>query len=324
MLIHAIVLAAAVSAAPQPSIQEDTLRVIAWNVLHGSNDVDEGPEKTLAIIRAADPDIVLMQESYDIDGDRPKLGKWLSEQLEWNYYQGDSPHLCVLTPLDMKATFFHHQWHGLGALLTDEAGRSCLAWSIWIDYRSYISWELRDNPEISDEDLLAAEHERSSRLQEATALIEHLKEEGHLEADVPVLVGGDWNTPSHLEWTVDTERVFQRRRALPLPVSIAMRDAGFTDTFRHIYPDPVQQPGITWSPMFRSSGDKAQGFERIDRLYLKNPAKPAGGWTLEAVAATVLPTPWEDENIEVRHRQFPSDHGAVVVDLAWTNRPSAD
>ena len=87
-----------------------------------------------------------MQESYDIDGERPKLGKWLSEQLDWNYHQGESPHLCVLTPLEMKTTFFHHQWHGLGAMLTDERGRSLLAWSIWLDYRAYITYELRDNP----------------------------------------------------------------------------------------------------------------------------------------------------------------------------------
>ena len=291
--------------------------MLVWNVLHGSNDVDNGPEKALGIIRDSGADLVLLQESYDIDGDRPKLGKWLSEQLDWNYHQSESPHLCVLTPLKMEATFFHHQWHGLGALLTDEQGRSCLAWSIWLDYRSYITWDLRDNPDITDEQLLAAEDERSARLPQATALLEHLKSEGHLESDVPVLVGGDWNTPSHLDWTVDTSRVYKRRRVLPLPVSLAMYDAGFTDTFRDVLPDAVQQPGITWSPMFRTSGEKAQGFERIDRIYLKNPDTPRGDWTLHPVAATVLPIPWEDDSIEIRQRQFPSDHGAVVVDMEW-------
>ena len=317
MLMYTLILSLASCGATPAVSSEDSLRVMAWNVLHGSNDVDRGPEKTLAVIREAAPDVILMQESYDIDGDRPKLGKWLSEQLDWNYYQAESPHLCVLTPLELEAEFFHHQWHGLGALLTDEQGRSCLAWSIWLDYRSFITYELRDNPDMSDEELLAAEHVRSARLPQATALIEHLKGKGHLSADIPVIVGGDWNTPSHLDWTTDTARVFKRRRALPLPVSIAMRDAGFADTFRAVHPDPVQQPGITWSPMFRMSGDTEQGFDRIDRIYLKNPAKPVGDWTLHPVAATVLPIPWEDDSIEILQRQFPSDHGAVVVDLEW-------
>ena len=317
MTVRLCILLAVLCGLTVPSSGADTLRVMAWNVLRGSNKVEHGPEKTLAIIQDAAPDIVLMQESYDIDGDRPKLGKWLSEQLGWNYHQSESPHLCVLTPLEMKATFFHHDWHGLGALLTDAQGRSCLAWSIWLDYRSYITWDLRDNPDITDEDLLAAEDERSARLPQATALLEHLKSEGHLASDIPVLVGGDWNTPSHLDWTVDTSRVYKRRRALPLPVSLAMHDAGFTDAFRDVHPDPVQQPGITWSPMYRMSGEKAQGFERIDRIYLKNPDTPRGDWTLHPVAATVLPIPWEDESIEIRQRQFPSDHGAVVVDMEW-------
>jgi endonuclease/exonuclease/phosphatase family metal-dependent hydrolase len=305
------------SAQPQP----DTLRVMVWNVLHGANDVEQGAEKTLAIIRAAQPDIVMMQESYDIDGDRPRLGEWLAGELGWHQHQAESKHLCVLTPLTIDATFFHHEWHGVGAKLTDAKGRSLLAWSTWIDWRSFITYELRDTPTISDEALLAAEHTRSQRVQQADAIITHLQEEGQLAAEVPLLVGGDWNCPSHLDWTVDTARVFKNRRALPLPVSRAMAQAGFADTFRSVYPSPVQHPGITWSPMFRGQGAdgtaKAQGFGRIDRLYLKNPANPVGGWTLRPVAGHVLPQVWEDEAIPAPQRAFPSDHGAVVMDLEW-------
>ena len=299
----------------------NSLRVLVWNVLHGANDVDEGPEKALAVIRHAKPDIVLLQESYDIDGDRPRLGEWLAGELGWNQHQAQSTHLCVLTPLELEATFFHHEWHGVGALLKDSQQRELLAWSIWIDYRAFVGYELRDNPDMSDELLLAAETERSNRLKQATAIIAHLRDAGQLDAKVPLLVGGDWNCPSHLDWTVDTARVYTHRRALPLPVSMAMHDAGFMDTFRVLHPDPVQYPGITWSPMFRGPrpGEigTPQSYERIDRLYLKNPAQNGSGWSLRPVSTHVLPMPWEDDSIPVRQRAFPSDHGAVVVDLEW-------
>ena len=85
-----------------------------------------------------------MQESYDINGDRPKLGAWLAEQLGWNQWQGDSPHLCILTPYDIAETFAHEPWHGVGARLIDESGRPFIVWSIWLDYRAYITYELRD------------------------------------------------------------------------------------------------------------------------------------------------------------------------------------
>ncbi|MBC23127.1 MAG: hypothetical protein CMJ32_04330 [Phycisphaerae bacterium] len=302
----------------QQTQSDEVLRVMAWNVLHGANDVQQGAEKTLAIIQEHQPDIIMMQESYDIDGPRPELGKWLSQQLGWSYWQSESPHLCILSPMKIDQEFFHHKWHGLGAKLTDAKGRSCLAWSIWLDYRSYITGNLRDTPGISDEELLAAEDVRSNRLQQVKALLQAIKDQGQLEADIPLLVGGDFNTPSHLDWTIDTSRVYKNRRALPLPVSIQMHEAGFSDAYRTVHPNPVQRPGITWSPMYRTSGGKDQGFERIDRVYLKNPGGDANRWRLDPIRAFVLPQEWEDETIPILKRDFPSDHGAVVVDFRWT------
>ena len=298
------------------------LRVLVWNILRGANKVDQGPEKALAVIRSVEPDIALLQESYDIDGDRPRLGEWLAGELGWNQYQGESAHLCIMTPLELETTFFHHAWHGVGARIKDEHDREFLAWSIWIDYRSFVGYELRDNPEMDDETLLAAESVRSDRLKQATALIEHLKEAGQLKTDLPLLVGGDWNCPSHLDWTLDTARVFRNRREMSLPVSLAMREAGFADTFRVLHPNPVQHPGITWSPMFRgpAPGDEgtAQSFERIDRLYLKNPDDETGRWSLRPTSARVLPLVWEDDAVPSAQRIFPSDHGALVIDLEWS------
>ena len=304
------------------------LRVLVWNVLRGGNKVEQGPEKALAVIRSVEPDIVLLQESYDIDGDRPRLGEWLAGELGWNQHQGESAHLCIMTPLDLESTFFHHAWHGIGARIKDRHDRLFLAWSIWIDYRSFIGYELRDNPRMDDETLLASETERSGRLNQANALIAQLEETGQLESDLPLLVGGDWNCPSHLDWTTDTARVYRNRRDMQLPVSLAMRDAGFMDTFRLIHPNPVQHPGITWSPMFRGprpgqSGIE-QSFERIDRLYLKDPAETGREWHLRPVRAQVLPSVWEDDSIPHAMRVFPSDHAALVVDLEWIHAGRED
>ncbi len=299
----------------------DSLRVLVWHVLHGANDVDRGPEKALAVIRAARADLVLMQESYDVDGPRPTLGRWLATQLGWTAHQGESPHLCVLTRHRIEAELFHHPWHGVGARIRDARGRAFVAYSIWIDYRAFLGYELRDRPQISDEELLLAESERSGRLPQTLALLEHLRTAGLLEADTPLLVGGDWNTPSHLDWTADTARVYRFRRALDLPVSRAVHREGFVDVFRDVHPNAVMRPGITWSPMFRSRRDgKQQTFARIDRLYLKNPPAASGPWSLSPVDARVLPELWEDAAVPARERVFPSDHGAVLLSLRWEHR----
>jgi len=310
--------------APVATPAGDTLRVLVWNVLHGANDVVDGAEKALAVIRASNADLVLMQESYDIDGDRPLLGAWLAEQLGWNQWQADSPHLCILTRFDITERFTHEPWHAVGARLVDDRGRDFIAWSIWIDYRDYITGKLRDTPDITDGDLLESEFVRSQRLPQAQRIIAQLETLGHLDLSIPLLVGGDWNTPSHLDWTLDTSRVYKRRRALDLPVSLAMAEAGFIDSFRTVHPNPVQRPGITWSPMYRTSGGKDQGFERIDRLYIHRPDAvnegedgPKAGWKLKPVAGQVYPIVWEDDTIPVPDRQFPSDHGAVLMELRF-------
>lgn len=313
----------------------DVMRVLVWNVLHGSNDVTDGPEKALAVIRESGADVVLMQESYDIDGDRPLLGTWLAGELGWNQWQGDSPHLCVLTRFDIAERFEHEPWHAVGARLVDDRSREFIAWSIWLDYRDYITRRLRDEPDLSDADLLESEFVRSNRLPQAERIVTRLDGLGHLEASIPVLVGGDFNTPSHLDWTLDTTRIYKRRRDLDLPVSVAMADAGFIDTFRTVHPNPVQRPGITWSPMFRTSGGKAQGFERIDRLYIHEPdgegasdpeaiaaeGRPASAWSLQPIGGIVYPLVWEEDAIPVVDRVFPSDHGAVLMELAWRAEP---
>lgn len=312
--------------APVAPPADDTMRVLVWNVLHGANDVVEGAEKALAVIRESKADLVLMQESYDIDGERPLLGAWLAEQLGWNQWQADSPHLCILTRFEITERFTHEPWHAVGARLVDDRGRDFIAWSIWIDYRDYITGKLRDTPDITDGDLLESEFVRSQRLPQAKRIIAQLETLGHLDLSIPLLVGGDWNTPSHLDWTLDTSRVYKRRRLLDLPVSLAMAEAGFIDTFRTVHPNPVQRPGLTWSPMYRTSGGKDQGFERIDRLYIHdsdaaNNGEDDGeegdkaGWRLEPVAGHVYPIVWEDDTIAVPDRQFPSDHGAVLMEL---------
>ena len=139
-------------------------------------------------------------------------------------------------------------------------------------------------------------------------------EAGHPKGNVPLLVGGDWNCPSHLDWTAETAKVFRFRRALDLPVSRAMAAAGFVDAFRVVHPDPVQVAGITWSPLYRGSVEKPVPANRIDRLYV-NAAESAAA--LVPIAATVIPRRLEDSSVPAAERVFPSDHGGVVVDLAW-------
>ena len=81
---------------------------------------------------------------------------------------------------------------------------------------------------------------------------------------MPVFLTGDFNSPSHLDWTPAVAAV---RDDVPYPfdwpVSRALADAGFRDSYREVHPDPVAVPGFTWTPGGLES-DPNEVHDRID------------------------------------------------------------
>jgi endonuclease/exonuclease/phosphatase family metal-dependent hydrolase len=61
-----------------------------------------------------------------------------------------------------------------------------------------------------------------------------------------IILAGDFNEPSHLDWTERAAAAKLHPFAVAYPTSKAFQDAGLIDVFRHIYPDEVKKPGYTW------------------------------------------------------------------------------
>lgn len=300
----------------------EPLRVLIWNTERGSNPYGpDGKERVLKVIRESGADVVLWQESYQLEGREETLGKWVADEMGWEIWQGESPHLAVASRFPQVGRAFHDPWHGLGVRLRDDDGREFVAWSIWLDYREPVQWAATDHPEASDDDLLACETSKSGRFGEAQALLDDLDRGGVLQSQVPVLVGGDWNCPSHLDWTAETANAFPHRRSLPLPVSRLMAGADFADCYRFLHPDPVQDPGNTWSPRGTPREDGSPDPpERIDRMYLKNALGKPG---LQPVRATIFPRDPKDAHAPRESAVFPSDHAATLFELEWVETDSA-
>ena len=124
---------------------------------------------------------------------------------------------------------------------------------------------------------------------------------------IPVFLTGDFNSPSHLDWTpavaaVRPEVVFP----FQWPVSKALADAGFLDSYRQVHPDPVAVPGFTWTPGGPESVPN-DVFDRID-------------WVLAAGSARALESRIVGEkggpNVDVPVVPYPTDHRGVVSTFA--------
>ncbi|GAB5496730.1 MAG: hypothetical protein Phyf2KO_18100 [Phycisphaerales bacterium] len=80
-----------------------SVRIVSYNVLNAS-PMDE-PEPFSRILRALDPDIVLVQEWYDTPAD--ELGSWFNEHMpisgRWRAVTGEGRGVAVISRLDLAA-----------------------------------------------------------------------------------------------------------------------------------------------------------------------------------------------------------------------------
>jgi endonuclease/exonuclease/phosphatase family metal-dependent hydrolase len=161
----------------------------------------------------------------------------------------------------------------------------------------------------SPERVLAVE--RSTRLGEIRSYIGPLARQGR--AGVPTFLTGDFNSPSHLDWTPEAAAAGRVRYALRWPVSAALERAGFRDSYREVHPDPVARPGITWTP--GTPPPRVRRRETLDRSDWVTATGPAS-----ALASRLVGEPGgPDVDIGV---PWGSDHRAVASTFEVSPAPA--
>jgi len=131
---------------------------------------------------------------------------------------------------------------------------------------------------------------------------------GLADAGIPTFLLGDFNAPSHQDWTAATVGLRpQVRYPVHWPVSAFVERSGFRDTYRDANPDPVADEGITWP----SGRQKVEGWnpgpnaprDRIDFVYAAGAVR-----TLESLVVGEPGGPGVDIAID----PWPTDHRGVV------------
>ncbi len=261
------------------------IRVLAWNIWHGGRrDGDvAGLETTISAIRASGADVVLMQETYG-------SGANIADGLEYHFYLRSS-NLAIFSRFPIRATHdLFRPFNFGGVTLELSPGQQLRVFSTWLHYLPDYAGSMKGDEAVSTSALLQAEAE--TRADEAERLLVELAPMLTESAEIPVIVAGDFNSPSHLDWRQDTA---SRHRGLVVdwPVSLAMEQAGFVDTYRTIHGSALATSGFTWSPRFEDAWK-----DRIDFIYTHGEMTP-----LTAAVVDAHPPRW------------PSDHGAVSATL---------
>ena len=296
--------------------QVSELRVMSYNLFHGWGQMNDGGNKGIRSIIEADVDIIGTQETVDnSSGSNAYRVQTIADELGWYYSptgSGDSG-IASRYPIVAAYTAANGVAKGARVRLCSQPLREVVIFNTHLDYLHYAPYVAKQAGSTNASVL--AEELASQRDEEIAAILSGMSGQLAAANTAPVFLTGDFNCPSHLDWT-SANAAAHYGKVVQWPVSTAVINAGMTDSFRQIYPNPVTQPAISWSPIYSSPNEPQ---DRIDFVFHKgSPATP--------VAAEIFTNGVEshgfvygDDIQATRNNTWPSDHASVLVtfQLAW-------
>lgn len=212
-----------------------TLTVMTMNIWSG--DLNAVAEQ----IRQSGANVVSLQETSAEDTTN------LAQQLGWNHTPTGWG-VDVITALPIEESDWA-SWDGPNGQAIAAKIAGVWVYSVHLDYTKYGPYNACFDHD-SVETILADEENRK---QQATNMAEWT-------GSSPGIVGGDFNSPSHEDWT-DATKDQHCGYVVAWPTTKAFTDKGFTDTYRALNDDG----GETWSPVVKQNGNgQPEPQDRID------------------------------------------------------------
>jgi len=265
------------------------LKVMEYNIEYGGTLVSL--KKTEEALTLAGADVVGIEESYN---NLPKIAKATG----YPYYN------VSLQILSRYPLYEPSGGDGLYALIEVQPGYVIAFCNIHLDSVKYGPTALLRGKPVDA--VIAAENEvRTSALSELLPVLSQLARQGY-----PVFLTGDFNEPSSLDYVAATVGLRpQITEPVAWPVSLALFNVGFRDSYREDNPDPAKKQGITWPAKrpkvaaWAGNPTPSDPRDRIDYVYAAGPSKTLACEVMGEQGGpdvSLSVTPW------------PSDHRAVV------------
>lgn len=284
--------------------EKPQLKVLVWNIWHGGNDESlpkDGRPSVIEVIKTSEADVVLMIETY---GSAPMI----SESTGLDYHLISS-NLSVYSrfPITKKLAFTDSistfNLGGVEILAFDSIPMAIF--DTWLHYLP----DTRLAPTHLPEDSILAWENAGSRDDEARKVVHSIQPYLNNADKVPVIIGGDMNSHSHLDWTEATKDTFNHGGAVVnWTISRTYANAELIDSYRQIHPNPLTNPGTTWISGIDDDGKFGYNKQdRIDYIYYK-------GSRIKAVnSESHTVPPGEILVFKDKKMMYPSDHGFVLT-----------
>lgn len=287
----------------------DVVRVLSFNLWNGGDSGKQPLDRTIEVIQQSRADVVGLQETGGLapkDEPRPDRGAEIAARLGWHYLD-QGGRTGVLSRFEIVGST-PKKW---GAKLTLPSGRFLYAFNAHLAHSPYQPYQLLDIP-YGDAPFIKTEAEavrfaRESRGEQVAAMLAEVK--AVAAEGFPMTITGDFNEPSHRDWTEAAAKAGLCPLKVEWPSTRAVEDAGFFDALRIVHPDPVKSRAFTWTTLTRPD-DPKDHHDRIDFVFLGGVEDPGSA----VKSAQIVGEAPESADIVVS--PYPSDHRAVVAELA--------
>ncbi|WP_422928777.1 endonuclease/exonuclease/phosphatase family protein [Singulisphaera sp. PoT] len=290
----ALVALAVCTASARGEERPQELRVLNWNIWNGGDEAKKTSDpaikaakqkRVVDVIEESGADVVTMVETYG-------SGEVISKGLGFHFLpRGTNVSIHSRWPVK-KDLSVYKPFHCVGALIERPDGKQFAVFSVWIHYVDDIWTDPHSRDGRDAADLLAKDG--PSRVVEIREILAGIREKTADLKGVPVILAGDFNSNSHLDYVEEARS--QYGLVAEWPVTKAVADAGFRDSYRVCNPAIDRAKDRTWTPLFPE-----QIQDRIDFIYWKGDALK----------------PRESRMIDRHANRWPSDHSAVLTVFDW-------
>ena len=319
------------------------IKIMQFNVWHEGTVVKGGFEAVADEIARADADFVAISEVRNYHDTRfcDRIVEALKKRGKtyYSFYSQDSG-LISRYPIKENTTVYplNNDEGTLYRALVDVDGREIAVYTGHIDYRHCASYLPRGYdgstwkklPAIVTDIDVILEYNRASKRDDAIEKFLRIAMDDRAAGRI-VLFGGDFNEPSHRDWTAQTKDLWDHNgTVIPWDCTMMLERAGFIDAYREKYPDPVKSPGFTF-PADCAGADigklawtpDVDDRERIDYIFYA----PCEGLSLKDITLVgPLGTICRGQRVQEKREEeilspvgvWPTDHKALLATFRLT------
>ncbi|KAF8357999.1 hypothetical protein PRIPAC_92994, partial [Pristionchus pacificus] len=296
-----------------------SLTVMTFNMYHFGAHVNDGLRKIADQISFINPDIVALQlrlyrrPEKDLEALCSLLGEDWSGALNT---RGETDSRGVITRHKIIGVYGGYSRGYNVRIQLRDSEQEISVWSLYLHWKDYGPYEARKGNATTLQEILRGEYEDRTlhnirELLEDPEFVRQLAANSHSQINnsdrTPVIVAGDFNTPSHLDWTEATRHI-HFGWTVEWPVTKLLQTAaGMTDSFREVHPDPLAAPGHTWGVY------EALVKDRIDFIFYRGPMRPVRSFPFAGTTPVLYPKKHANLIKVLKINEWPSDHYAVVT-----------